>query len=202
MMYYNGTNWVALAGNNSGTQILTQNSSGVPSWAATGSVSSVTCGTGLTGGVITTTGTCALAMNSAVLQANPANPTGTTNTTGLMMGLGGTCKLTPTYSTRIKVEFLGNAQTTGAAGTFTTIKIFFGTGTAPVNGAAITGTQIGNLIQPVNAASNIGSVFINGGVITGLTPGTAYWFDISVASSNVSNTATPSGLSCNAVEVM
>jgi hypothetical protein len=57
--FWNGSNWVTLAGNNSGTQILTENSSGVPSWAATGSVSSVTCGAGLSGGTITTTGTCA-----------------------------------------------------------------------------------------------------------------------------------------------
>lgn len=35
--YYNGTNWVCLAGNNSGTQVLQENASGVPSWAAAGS---------------------------------------------------------------------------------------------------------------------------------------------------------------------
>jgi hypothetical protein len=81
MMYYNGSNWVALAGNNSGNAVLTENSSGVPSWAAAGSVSSVTCGTGLSGGVITTTGTCAVNYaaksdqqtgTSTILTVNPA----------------------------------------------------------------------------------------------------------------------------------
>ena len=65
LTYWNGTNYVNLTGNNSGTQILTENSSGVPSWAATGSVSSVTCGTGLSGGTITTTGTCAVSLVEA-----------------------------------------------------------------------------------------------------------------------------------------
>lgn len=63
VVYYNGTNWVALAGNNSGTQFLSQNSSGVPSWAAaggTGTVTSVGSGGGLTGGPITTTGSLSL----------------------------------------------------------------------------------------------------------------------------------------------
>jgi hypothetical protein len=60
VIYYNGTNWVALAGNNSGTQVLQENSSGVPSWAAgagSGTVTSVATGGFLTGGPITTTGT-------------------------------------------------------------------------------------------------------------------------------------------------
>lgn len=36
LIYYNGTNWVTLAGNNSGTLCLQENSSGVPSWVACG----------------------------------------------------------------------------------------------------------------------------------------------------------------------
>lgn len=63
--YWNGSIWTTLPGNNSGTQILTENSSGVPSWAATGSVSSVTiAGAGgmTTSGTctVTTSGTCTL----------------------------------------------------------------------------------------------------------------------------------------------
>ena len=44
LMYFNGTNWVSLAGNNSGTQILQETSAGVPSWvtvSGTGTVTSV-----------------------------------------------------------------------------------------------------------------------------------------------------------------
>ncbi len=67
VIYWNGSAWVTLAGNNSGTQILAENSSGVPSWSAagSGSVTSVTCGTGLSGGTFTTTGTCAVSLTTA-----------------------------------------------------------------------------------------------------------------------------------------
>jgi hypothetical protein len=65
LLYFNGTTWVSLAGNNSGTQVLEENATGVPSWATvsgTGTVTSVTCGTGLTGGTFTTSGTCGVAL--------------------------------------------------------------------------------------------------------------------------------------------
>jgi hypothetical protein len=56
IVYWNGTHYVTLAGNNSGTNVLSENASGVPSWAApgAGTVQSVTCGAT----VITGTGTC------------------------------------------------------------------------------------------------------------------------------------------------
>lgn len=68
IVYWNGSAWITLAGNNSGTQILTENSSGVPSWAASGSVSSVTIAAGqgisATGTcTITTSGTCTIAVS-------------------------------------------------------------------------------------------------------------------------------------------
>lgn len=57
IVYWNGSNWVTLAGNNSGTQVLSENSSGVPSWttagAATMTSATVTAGTG-----VNTSGTC------------------------------------------------------------------------------------------------------------------------------------------------
>jgi hypothetical protein len=59
IVYWNGSNWVTLAGNNSGTLTLQENASGVPVWASvagTGTVTSVTCGAGLSGGTITTSG--------------------------------------------------------------------------------------------------------------------------------------------------
>lgn len=63
LIYYNGTNWISLAGNNSGTKLLQEDASGAPSWVVapgTGTVTSVTCGAGLTGGTFTTVGTCAV----------------------------------------------------------------------------------------------------------------------------------------------
>ncbi|HYM31811.1 MAG TPA: hypothetical protein VEU47_10950 [Candidatus Cybelea sp.] len=56
LAYWNGSNWVCIAGNNSGTQLLSENGSGVPSWATAGAgtVTSVTC----SGLAITASGTC------------------------------------------------------------------------------------------------------------------------------------------------
>src|SRR6516162_705206 len=66
VVYYNGTSWLSLPGNNSGTVALTENSAGVPSWAAfnVGTVTSVTAGTGLSGGTITASGTIAVNISS------------------------------------------------------------------------------------------------------------------------------------------
>lgn len=121
-----------------------------------------------------------LTLANATLQTSPANPTGTTSATQVMMGLGSTCTLTPVYSTRIHLMFQGslnNAVT--AAGSTTQAR--FGTGTAPTNGAAATGTTVGNtVISAVNPAAYL-VPFSAGGIITGLTVGTAYWFDLGLS---------------------
>jgi len=63
ILYRDASGWSVLAPGTSG-QVLTTGGSGAnPSWATvsgTGTVTSVTCGTGLTGGTITTSGTCAV----------------------------------------------------------------------------------------------------------------------------------------------
>lgn len=203
VMYYNGTNWVSLPGNNSGTQFLQETAAGVPSWATvsgTGTLTTQTAGAGIvfsSGATCTTTCTVSLALTNATLQASPANPTATANTTGVMMGLGTTCKLTPVYSGRIKLEFIGVIANSGTA--TTQIKVFFGTGTAPANAAAIAGTQVGNVLALDEPTATFQAAFANGGVITGLTPGTAYWFDLSLAAS--AGTSTMKNVSCNAVEL-
>lgn len=48
VIYWNGTHYVALAGNNSGTNCLTENSSGVPSWGACSGSGTYDAGNGLT----------------------------------------------------------------------------------------------------------------------------------------------------------
>lgn len=95
--YWNGTIWTTLAGNNSGTNILTENASGVPSWAASGSVSSVTiaAGTGINVAgtcVITTSGVCTISVNQSVitnsLSSNVAIATGAGFTDGPSVAQG------------------------------------------------------------------------------------------------------------------
>jgi len=141
-----------------------------------------------------------LALNNAVLQGTGGNPTGTTSSVGVMMGVGSSCKLTPVYSGRVKIEFYGQQyNSTAADASLSSIR--WGTGTPPSNGAALSGTQVGGSIaitQPAGSGG-FGLSLANGGIITGLTPGTAYWFDIGLTASG-GGTATVANLSCNAME--
>jgi hypothetical protein len=135
----------------------------------------------------------------ATLQANPTNPASTTSTTGVMMGLGSSCHMTPAFSGRVKVEFLGIAVS--SIGNTTTLTVRYGTGTAPSNGGAVTGTQIGSILQIAGqSGASLAPPFANGGVITGLTAGTAYWFDLELSTSSASTSAQAIGLSCSAFE--
>lgn len=80
LLFWNGTAWVTLAGNNSGTQFLQESASGVPAWATvagTGTVTTLTAGTGISfssGSTCTTTCTVAAQLASLTnsLSANVA----------------------------------------------------------------------------------------------------------------------------------
>ena len=115
-----------------------------------------------------------------------------------MAGYGSTCKLTSAYSTRVLVAFSGTManNTTSDA---TAYSIRYGTGTAPTSGAAASGTQIGPTYSSGGGANpNVGFVTTDVGIITGLSPGTAYWFDLAI-NAVVGGTITASN-SCSAVE--
>lgn len=119
---------------------------------------------------------------NAVYQATPADPTGTTNTTGLMMGLAGS--ITPVFTGRIAIIISGNlTNSTATAGDGAKAQIRYGTGTAPANAAALAGTAVGSFISSVlerATASDLQAFTLNA-IVTGLTPGTAYWIDIALA---------------------
>ena len=85
---------------------------------------------------------------NATAQSTPADPTGTTDTTGKMMGLAGA--ITPTYTGRLLIIVSGNlTNTTAAAGDGAKAQIRYGTGSAPSNGDALTGTAVGNQVTSV-----------------------------------------------------
>lgn len=134
----------------------------------------------------------------ANLQAQPANPTGSTNATGLMMGLGSTCTITPISTGKIVIQFYGNVKNSVASGN-TQIKIFFGTGTAPANQAAITGTQVGTLSSLDEVTGAFNEQYAGGGQTPAQTLNTAVWFDVSVAAST--GTSSIINVSCTAFEV-
>jgi hypothetical protein len=132
-----------------------------------------------------------------ILQANPSNPTGTASVTGVMMGLGGTCKLTPAYSSRARFEIIGAiANSSSNAGTQP--ELVYGTGAGPANGDALKGTVLGSRTNwnPGNANNN--APFALSGIATGLTAGTALWFDVNLLVG--AGTGTLTSLSCNAME--
>jgi hypothetical protein len=115
-----------------------------------------------------------------------ANPTGTTSTTGVMMGLA--ISFTPTSSGRVMIFLSGNLSNTAVA--TDTVQIVYGTGTAPLNGVAPTGTQLTGVRE---GTISVGGYFVPVcavGMVTGLSPGTTYWIDALLATSNASGTAT------------
>lgn len=139
--------------------------------------------------------------NGATLQVTPPAPAGTTNGTGVMMGLGAVsgsgCILTPLYSKRVQVTFEGYISINGT-GAFTAT-FYNGTGAAPVNGTALAGSLVGTSILGTSTASGQKIPFHLTALLTGLTVNTPYWFDIALATTNA--TATIGGVSCTAFEI-
>jgi len=98
-------------------------SDGISKWtgqslgaASAGGVSSVTCGTGLTGGTITTSGTCAvdIATNSNIWggTSNKILDAGNVfNSAGQLVSLSGTTTVTPDFSTGFNFTFTATSAT-------------------------------------------------------------------------------------------
>lgn len=116
--------------------------------------------------------------STAASFATPSNPTGTNSATAKMMGLGSSCTLTPVYSTRVDVSF--DFEVTAGSVMNGNVRIRYGTGSAPANGGAATGTAVGaerSITVPVASGAVGGSLRA---IITGLSKGTAYWFDLTL----------------------
>ena len=111
--------------------------------------------------------------------ATTAAPTGI-GTAGAVMGLGGT--ITPLYTGTVLLMISGDiTNNTGADGA--KVQIYYGTGSASANGTACasagtTRTAVGQAVQqtPVAAAATKIPFHVHA-VVTGLTIGTAYWYD-------------------------
>ena len=113
-----------------------------------------------------------------ISQQQPADPTGTASTTFVMCGTAMTFTPAKSGKIRIHVSFINtnNTVTDGVQ-----VKVKYGTGTAPVNGAAETGSQLGK--NQYSAVLNA-AMYVNGHMtayVSGLTLSTAYWFDLAQA---------------------
>ena len=121
----------------------------------------------------------------------PGNPTATSSTTRVMMGLGSTIAFTPKFRGNVMVLLIGTGSTATGAAAFN-FKAWYGTGTAPNNGDAETGTfALGTnpQLQASSVTANQGVGWSLIGTITGLTPGTAYWLDLSLKTTNGADAA-------------
>lgn len=110
------------------------------------------------------------------------SPGGTTSTTGVMVGLGSTdlLTITPDFSGRIRVHAVATASNSTATDGVT-VRPYYGTGTPPANGAAITGTAFAVSKSESFATAGEKRDLMWIWEIPGLTVGTAYWFDLSLA---------------------
>lgn len=109
----------------------------------------------------------------------------------LMAGVGSVAKITPTGSGDVQVTFSGWAHF--ASGDTIVLKLAYGTGGAPAQNAAASGT-IASFLRSMNLALTAGDLaWTLNVVILGLTVGTAYWFDLQADISGIDNVSIVSG---------
>lgn len=136
-----------------------------------------------------------------VVQSSSTNPTGTSSTTGVMMGKA--TAFTPkatTGSGNVLINVTGDCFNVTAIADGGKIQIVTGTGTAPANGDALTGTAVGSLVTFIQSTTAEKHPFCLSAVVTGLTLGTAIWIDVSLRALT-GGTATVENLTICAVEV-
>lgn len=124
-------------------------------------------------------------------QGTFAAPTLTASTTAVMLGLGATTSfalITPQITGRVLVIISGLIQNS-VSGDGCNVQLSYGTGTAPVNGAALTGTQIGLQSVWTSLTNAMIAPFCLQALITGLavpvinanrqtTAATTVWLDL------------------------
>ena len=151
--------------------------SGVGTSGTSGTSGVGTSGTSGTSGVDGSSGTSGssgvpTALNSAIqLTASDLTVSGL-NTESKMFGVAQS--FTPTSTGKVLVTFSGFIDILGTANLDGRVRLAYGTGTAPANNAAATGTLTGNISEGFDEAFT----FTCTTIITGLSLGTDYWFDL------------------------
>ena len=97
------------------------------------------------------------------------------------------------------VNFTGLCNSATLADVVTCV-LSYGTSTAPSNGGALAGTQIGSVNAFTQAVATDVMSFSLTAVITGLSAGTAYWLDLAVGSSG-GHAITFGSTNCAAFEI-
>jgi hypothetical protein len=132
--------------------------------------------------------------------SSPGSPSQTISTTPVMMGLAGT--ITPGASGTVRVTIDGEVESVGVTGVANmTMTMRTGTGSAPANGVAVTGTQRGNsLITSAASATSSTIPFSLTRTVTGLVVGTAVWLDIALNTNTSSDAASINSITITADE--
>ena len=118
------------------------------------------------------------------------NPAGTTSTTGVMAGLGVLFTPKKTGIVKITITAVGSNNTAGDGVQF---QAAYGTGAAPANGAAPTGTAVGSPVKSTVSAAGAVEAMAKTVVILHLSVGTQYWIDV-VQAAITGGTATLTGV--------
>lgn len=125
------------------------------------------------------------------INTDVGNPAGTSNVSGVMMGLNVTFR--PVSSGIVMITITGVAQTTEThSACYYTLSI--GSDSPPANGAGATGLRLAQAINTSPLISEFGGLYnvpfsVSGA--TSLTVGVVYWVDLIVSSSNPSVTCAP-----------
>ena len=139
-----------------------------------------------------------LASGAAATMA-PANPAAITGATAaaVMLGLGGS--FVPNAGGNMLLMITGDIVVS-AIGSGATLQIAYGTGAAPANNAALTGTLAAKALNFVTSTVAGRGPFNLMAYVTGLTPAVAYWLDLAVQNLT-GGTATIANVNLTAVEV-
>lgn len=152
-----------------------------------------------------TAGLPIISLPGAASQSQSANPTAPASTSAYtMQGLAGA--ITPVLTGAVLITISGTVlASTVAAGDGIEYQISVGTGAAPTNGAALSGTQYGQPQSSKNPATAIAAdvavPFSVQAVVTGLTKATPYWIDLAAKSLGTASSGSLSAVSISAIEL-
>lgn len=106
------------------------------------------------------------------------SPANTASAAVVMMGLGGSFALTPRLTGRVRIRLTGWLTNVTAAQQ-ASLNMRYGTGVAPANGVAATGTVLLTIGQEAlpNNAGGMPTPWSMESEVGGLSLGTPYWFD-------------------------
>lgn len=142
---------------------------------STGNIAPITLGTGLS----MATDVLNVNLTPNYYSATSSAPTGTASTSQVMMGLAGA--ITPSNSGVVEFTISGQGQNSLGSSNQCTVQLKYGTGTAPSNGAAVSGTSGGNAVTLVSSNNGFSMAFSRTFIASSLTLSTAYWVDLALA---------------------